>query len=809
MLRNYFKIAFRNLWKHKTFALVNVIGMSVAFTSCLLLFLTAYHELSFDNFHTNKEHLYGLYQQSGKTDKSGMMATPLTPALKKEFPKEMAHISRVMSAGSGIRLGDKEFSKMVRFVDADYLSMFTFPTIKGAGAKTALKDLNDVVISQDAAQDLFGAAEAVGKTVLLRINENWQPFVVSAVVTDFPANSSLMFDVLARFETNPSYTQDKDRWGQNNHVVYVQLADGVEKTQAESMMRSFYKKYFSGTLQNLKRDGGQPDENGDLASLRLLPLSEVHFNTDLGGADAPAVKRSYPYVLLVIAGFIVLIACINFVNLSTARSLTRSREVGMRKVLGALKSQLVLQFWGEALIICALALLLGSLITFAVLPEYKKLFNSSTSLTYFQNPTVILILLSVFLFITLFAGGYPAWFMARFNTIQVLKGKVSLGRTGVLRNVLLVVQFGIATLLMICTLIAWQQITFLRNQPLGYNENQVVSIPVGFGGSNNGRQVLKLLRDRLEQQPQILSVSGSYKNFGRGLDGSSMTSIMGFDYKNRSVSTHWQIVDYDYLKTLDLKLVAGRDFSRAYATDTTTNVIINETMAKSLGEKNPIGVTFMADSAQGMLQVVGVVKDYHHESLKQKIQPNTLIMDQKWPLFYILVKIAPNNIPATMAVLKKEWETVVPNSEFKGSFLDENANRQYRNEEKLSKLFISAAVLAIVLSCMGLFAIAVMVMAQRTKEIGVRKVLGASVASIVTLLSKDFLKLVLVGIVIASPLAWYTMNEWLKEYAYKIDIEWWIFALAGLLAVGIAFLTVSFQSIKAALRNPVRALRSE
>jgi len=810
MLLNYFKIALRNLWKHKTFALVNVVGMSVAFTSCLLLFLTAYHELSFDDFHVNKASLYSVYHQTGLAEKSGMMAAPLTPTLRKEFPQEISRVTRVIGggAGGGIRVGDRQFNKMIRFVDPDFLSMFSFPILKGAGVNTALNNLSSIVISENAARDMFGSADPIGKTISLQINETWRPFVVSAVITDFPDNSSLMFDMLARFEANPTYVESKNNWDQSNHVVYMQLADNVTRAAFEQRLPAFFKKYFAGNLRNLKRDGGQPDENGNLASLRLLPLREVHFNTELGGADAPAIKRSYPYLLLVIAGFIVLIACINFINLSTARSLTRSREVGMRKVLGALKSQLVLQFWGEALIICLAALLVGGILTYFGLPEYKKLFNSSTSLAYFRHPGVLLTLLAVFLFITLVAGGYPAWFMARFNTIQVLKGKLALGKTGTMRNVLLVVQFSIATLLMACTFIAWQQINYLRNRPLGYNEHQVVSIPTGSGV--NGRQALKLFRDRLAQQPRILSVSGSYKNFGRGLDGSSMTSIMGFDYKSRQVATHWQIVDYDYLKTLDLKLISGRDFSRTYATDTLTSVVINEAMAKAMREKDPIGKLLqVGDSTTAPLQVIGVVKDYHHESLKQSIQPNTLIMDQKWPLFYILVKIEPNNVPATMALLKREWESVVPNSTFQGSFLDENANRQYRSEEKLSKLFISAAVLAILLSCMGLFAIAVMVMAQRTKEIGVRKVLGASVASLVALLSVDFLKLVLIGIVIATPIAWYFMDQWLTEYAYKIEIHWWVFALAGLVAIAIAFLTVSFQSIKAALMNPVKSLRSE
>ncbi|GAB3909572.1 ABC transporter permease [Larkinella knui] len=806
MLFNYIKIALRNLWKHKTFALVNVIGMSVAFASCLLLFLAAWSHLTFDNFHANGEQLYMIYQQSGPKEKSATMPAPLTPALRQDLLPEIAHITRVVDGGGAVRYRDQEFEKSIRFVDPDFFEMFSFPLRKGHSL-TVLNSLSSIVISEKTAQSIFGTADPVGKTLSLRVGESWKPFVVSGVVADAPTNSSLKFDMLARFEAYPEYQQNKDQWDNRFHSVFIQVDRKTSQAAFEKRLRPFVAKYFAGNIRNLKRDGGQPDENGDLTSLRLLPLADLHFDTEIGGGNGSPVKRSYPILLLVVAGFIVLIACINFINLSTARSMTRSREVGMRKVLGALKQQLVFQFWGEAFILCLLSLVLGSLLVLGLVSELNNILKTKASLSYLTSPGVLISMGVVFLLITFVAGGYPALFVARLNTIQILKGRVSLGKTGAVRNTLLIVQFAIATFLIACTLIAWQQVTFLRNMPLGFNENQVISIPVG--NSVNGRQVLKLFRDKLAQQPRVLSVTGAYKNFGRGLDGSTVTSIVGFEHKNKVVRSHWQPIDYDYLKTLDIKLLAGRDFSRKYATDTTTSVIINETMAKELGEKNPVGTLLNVNDGEPPLVVIGVVKDYHHESLKKTVQPNTLLMNQEWPIGYVLVKIAPDNVPATMAVLKRAWEDVAPKSEFQGSFLDENTDRQYQSEEQMAKLFITAAGVAIVLSCMGLFAIAIMIMAQRTKEIGVRKVLGASVASIVALLSKDFLKLVLVGIVIASPLAWWLMNQWLQEYAFKIDIEWWVFALAGLLAIVIAFVTVSFHSIKTALMNPVKSLKTE
>ncbi|MGA0559780.1 ABC transporter permease [Larkinella sp. VNQ87] len=806
MVLNYVKIALRNLWKHKTFALVNVIGMSVAFASCLLLFLTAWTQFSFDDFHVNQEHLYLVYDQTGPTNKGATMPAPLAPALRKEFLPEIAHITRMVDGGGAVQYNEKEFDKSIRFVDPDFFDMFSFPLRKG-NPGSVLSSLSNIVVSESTAQAVFGSADPVGKTLLLRLEGNWKPFVVSGIIADAPENSSIKYDILARFEAYPEYQINKDRWDNQFHSVYVQLDKKITEATFEQRLRTFVPKYYDGSIRNLKRDGGQPDENGDLISLRLLPMRDLHFDTEVGGGNVAAVKKSYPVLLLVVAGFIVLIACINFINLSTARSLTRSREVGMRKVLGALKQQLVFQFWGEAFILCLIALLLGSLLAVLLLEQFNAIFRSKSSLSSLFAPGLTVSMVLVFLLITFVAGGYPALFVSRLNTIQILKGKVSLGKTGGVRNTLLIVQFAIATFLIGCTMIAWQQVNFLRNMPLGYNESQVISIPVG--SRLDGRQVLNRFRDKLTQQTRVLSVTGAYKNFGRGLDGSSYTSIVGFDHKNRTIRSHWQPVDYDYLKTLDIKLLAGRDFSRLYATDSTTSVIINETMAKELGEKNPVGTLLNVNDGEPPLQVIGVVKDYHHESLKKAIQPNTLLISHDWPIGYILVKIAPDNVPATMAILKTAWEEVAPKTEFQGSFLDENTDRQYQSEERMSKMFISAASVAILLSCMGLFAIAVMMMAQRTKEIGVRKALGASVGSIVALLSKDFLKLVLVGIVLATPVAWWMMAQWLEEYAFKITIEWWVFALAGLLAVLIAFATVSFQSIKAALMNPVTSLRSE
>ena len=416
-------------------------------------------------------------------------------------------------------------------------------------------------------------------------------------------------------------------------------------------------------------------------------------------------------------------------------------------------------------------------------------------------------LLSIFVcfaLVTLVAGGYPAWAVTRFNTVEVLKGKVKVsGSSGGIRNALIIFQFTMSVLLISCTLIVWTQINYLRSKPLGFNTTQVYSIPIGHEVS--GKRLLKHLRNRLANQPRILSMTGSDVNLGRGLDGSFSKSVLGFEQNGKSLKTNMRTADYDYAKTLDLKLLQGREFSEAYAADTAYSVIINEAMAKQLGVKNPLGVILNTDEKH---KVIGVVQDFHFESLHRQIEAVSFFMNG-FSINYIFVKIAPDHVDETIALLKKTYAELAPKSEFQGSFLDENVNKQYQREERLSKIFFSAATLAIILSCLGLFAIAIMVISQRTKEIGVRKVLGASVFSITALLSADFLKMVGVAIVIASPIAWWIMDKWLTDFAYRTSIQWWVFVVTALLAVGIAIVTISFQAIKAALTNPTSSLRSE
>ncbi len=804
MLRNYIKIAFRNLWKNKSYASINILGLAVAFASAMLLFLTAHFELSFDDFQENKDRIHKVYFKINKPDKERLvtnMPEPMLPSLRADFPTEIKYATRIVDQKTQVILGNKSIDQSINYVDADFLKMFSFKMLKG-NRNTALTDLRNVVLNSEVAEKIFGQEDPMGKIINLNVGGQTQGFVVSGITEKSPENSTIENEIIVRFEADPEYQKMKGRWDAQYHIVYVQLAENVDAEALEKRMKTFTTKYYADEIKQLKSEGAKPDERGEVKSIRLMSLNDEHFNEKMG---AGSISKTYPIALLIICGLIVLIACINFINLSIARSLTRAKEVGMRKALGALKSQVVGQFWGEALLICVLAFLIGCGLAVLLLPEYNALFISHLSLNYFQKPVVVFILFFAFVIITLVAGGYPAWLVARFNTVEVLKGKVkSSSRSGHIRNALIVIQFSIAALMMIGTLVVWNQLNFMRSKPLGFNESQVVSIPVN--GDVSGARILEIMRNKLANQPNVLSLTGSDINLGKGKDGSAYKSVYGFIMDGKEVSTNGRNVDYDFIKTLDMKLLQGRDFSRTFPADRKNSIVINETMVKQLGFKNPIGQHIPLDSSK---TIVGVVADFHFESLKNKIDAITFFLQNDFGIGYILVKIAPNNAVQTMALLEKTYREASPKAQFLGSFLDENTNNQYRKEERISKIFVSAAILAILLSCLGLFAISLMMVQQRFKEIGVRKVLGASVGSVVLLLSKDFLKLVVVAVLLASPVAYYFMDLWLSDFAYRTDIRWWIFVATAVLSLSIALLTVGYQAIRAALMNPVESLKSE
>lgn len=806
MFRNYIKIAFRNLWKDRTFTFLNIIGLTAAFGVAFLLSMYALFELSYDKFHDNNGSIYKVYtdeQTSKGAESSEANPIPFAEALKEEVPG-VEMITRYVTGGTLITYNGNTFRVGSAWADPAFFEIFSFPISEGSKSDP-LSNKSSIVLSQNTASSIFGKEDPIGKTISIQMDGEEVPVTVTAILEDIPAASSMNFGAIFNFKNLPDsyYADNLDNWDAHNHAVYMKLAKDVSISQFEKSTKDFSSLHYADNIANAKRDGAQPNAEGNFRQIKLLPLGDQSFVTIKDGLIS--VSKTLQYIVLGIAFLILFIASINFINMSLAKSAQRLREIGMRKTLGAGKTQLFFQFWGESVLVFIVSVALGGLLAFSLLKPFQTLFETNASFISITNPVIILGALLSILLITLIAGGYPALLMSRLGTLQALKGKLQVSGKNRLRNVLMVVQFSIAIILISGTLVLWEQLDYLRNKDLGFNKEQVISFPLNT--KQDQTNVLQLLRNEFAKNPNILSVTAADNNLGLGRDGTQMRSVLGFDYKNREVSTNMYSVDYDYLKTLDIGLLKGRTFNRNYPSDS-LSVVINEAMVKELGEEDPLNAHFiLGDSIK--YAVIGVVKNFNFDKLNKGVQPLTFFMDGESPMRYAYVKVTPTNLSQTYETVKNVWNTIEPDTQFLGSFLDENIDRTLKKERTMTTMISSGSILAIILSCIGLFAISLLVVSQRQKEIGIRKVVGASVSTITVLLTKDFLKLVGIAFVIATPIAWYATSQWLQNYVYRIDLTLWIFLAAGAIALIIAVLTISFRTIQAALKNPVESLKTE
>ena len=810
MIRNYLLTAWRNLLSNKMNAFINIAGLTVAFTVCILLFLMVHFEFSFDTMHKNGDHLFMVYDVSHTADgdeRSTSMSFPAAPAFKSEVPGIIKTTS-YMWGGQGVRYKGKELEKGILLVDNDFLSMFSFPVISG-NRSTPLAGLGDVVLSRATAEALMGKEDPIGKTIALKVSGVWKDLVVSSVIEDAPENSSIRPYILIRIENHPNYAEQKDNWNNQHHFVFAQTSPAVSRQQVEKAMRSVVKRHNLGDVDYMKLKGYRKDSNGDMFAMKLAPYTGLHFDNEIGFGST--VSKSYLYILVLIAIVVLVIACFNFINLNVARAFTRAREVGVRKTIGAGRGQIFFQLWTESFLLFAFAVILAIGLSMLALKPFNALFVEKLAIGAMMQPMIILSILAGTILVSFLAGGYPAWIVSRFNTVEVLKGKVSVRRSGFVRNGLITFQFVMACLLICSTIVIYRQFEYMRTAPLGYEQESVISIPVK--NSENAQQYISKMRTRLSSQPQILSITGSSANIGIGEDHSQSNTAIGFTYNGRSIQTEMLTVDFDYLETLGIKPLAGRGFSREYATDTSSkvdNVVVTESMAKEFLEKNVVGLSLSSDTSAPNWHIVGVIPDIHLHSMHEKTRPLTFTMaKQTSRLGYILVRTRTPNPLQAMQIVKDAYHAIEPDNATNPSYLSENTSRWYAKEQRLSTIFFSAAAIAVVLSCLGLFAIVSLVIGLRRKEIGVRKVLGASIGGIATLLSKDFVRLVLLACVIATPIGWYFLNGWLQDFVYRISISWWIFPLAGLVALAIALGTISILTIRASLANPVKNLRTE
>lgn len=806
MFKNNLKTAWRSLFKNKFHTTINIFGMLTGFTVGLVLLLMVYSQFGFDSFHQHKDRIYQLYNEfysaKDKTDLGTSFGFPAASVYKAENPA-VEKATRFLYGGDNARINEKEVSLPVYLVDEDFLSIFTFPVVAG-NTTSPLKETTDIVLTETAAKNTFGTVNAVGKTISSKAGGDWHTLTVTAVVKDFPVNSTIKFDALARTELSTSFARDKDNWNNQHHPVFVLLKKNVTEQQALQQFSFVNRKFLADWMDGVKKGGGVADKNGDYFATKMEPLLNLHFSKVTGGP----VQKPQLYTLLAIGLLIILIACFNFININLATVFTRSREIAVRKCLGAGTQNLFAQLWSESFLICLIAFIASLLLvntTVNYIGRFGVRIFSGTETVW--QPGFLLIAIGLLAVVSLIAGGYPSWVMTRLRVTETLKGKLKMNRKSVLRNALIILQFTIACIMISSTYVIYTQFRHLQNADMGINKDYVISVPLF--NVENGRANVERLRQRLYANPGVLSVTGSNINIGMGKDNSQSKSTTGFEYKGKSVSVNMASVDYDYLKTLGLKPIEGRDFEKSRDDDSAYHILLSATAAQQFGEKNMAGMTIITDSTMPAWHIAGVFPDFHLYSLHEERQPLALVLSKNDVIRYCFIKVNPAHALDVMDAVKAEMAVIEPGRDFKGSFIDENINNWYKAEKIMSVMFGVAAVVAIVLSCLGLLAMVLLVVQQRVKEIGVRKVLGAGVQQISFLISREFILLVGIAICIATPISWLLMHQWLEDFPYRVILHWWMFAAVAITAFVITIITIGFNTIKAALQNPVKSLRTE
>lgn len=812
MFRNYFKIALRNLMKYKFISGINLFGLTVGLTCCLLILTYIIHELSYDKYHPNAKNVYRVERtfmnpETGALSlELGSIAPPFAPLLLNDF-KEIKNLTRLLSNGANtpFKYEDKIFNEQnVFFADENLFSIFKVNVVKGNPVK-ALNDPYSVMLTEEMAKKYFGNDDPINKQVRL---DGQFTCKITGVYKAFPSNTHLHPNVLISFNTlrdSAVYGERglRENWGNNSFLTYIELPDHYDPKKLEAQFPAFQNRH-------IPQDGDGKIKPSDYSKLTLKKLTDIHLfsHTDYEAEENGDIKRVY--IFSAIALFILLIACINYMNLSTARSVLRAKEIGVRKVVGARKPELIAQFLSESVLLSWVATILAFGLTFLALPWLNELSGQQLTIQTLLNWKIVVPILLVPFVVGILSGIYPALFLSSFQPIKVLKGFMKVGGANIsFRKVLVIVQFSISIVLIIATAIVFQQLRYMQSKSLGFSKDHIVNLAY-VGGVLNDR--FDAFRNELMSNSSIQSVGRSSRiPSGRLLDAMGSQINNGDSLAPTKADIKYIMADDGFLPTYGLKAVAGRNFTKGFSDS--TSFLINEAAVKVLGLKSPqdaIGKQFAYGMRRG--QVVGVVNDFHFESLHQRILPMTFLLrtgDGAGGYGGLSIKIAGNNVSGALAHIEQVWKKFLPETPFDYTFLDSRFEQLYESEQKQGTIFTVFACIAIFIACLGLLGLSAFAISQRVKEIGIRKVLGADAKNIVGLLSKDFLKLVILAALIAFPVAWLMMNKWLEDFAYRINIPWWIFLVAGIIAAAVAFATISIQAIKAAHANPVKSLRTE
>jgi len=791
MLKNYFKIAFRSLWRHRGFSLLNIVGLAVGMAAFFLIYQYVRFENSYDDFVTKRDRVYRLVtdlKSSAETLHWSSTSMPMAINLKREYP-EIEDIVRLNGQTMLLKRGDVEFpEKWTVFADSGLFRIFDYPLIEGDPA-TALKEPFSVVLSQSTAKKYFGDSDPIGQTMLF--SDSGFNAKVTGVMKDLPENSTIKADLFVSMSTRKRFRDSLDfRWGNFNVTSYLLLKPGAGASALQAQLKPFMQRHLGTTLKAQQQD----------YVLFLERLKDAYWSPRGGFVSG---SKSNVYIFSLIGLFILLIASINFVNLTTARSAERAKEVGIRKVIGAVRFQLTRQFLSESVLLCLIAFVLAGALCEAFLPPFNQLAGKTVSTGAFSRPGQLLVFVGIALGIGLLAGIYPALVLSGFRPIESLKGRFSGGTRGLfLRRGLVIFQFTISIGLIIGTAVVFSQLDYMRSRDLGFNKQQELVI-------DEHNDIHKYaFREEVARLPNVQSTafSGSVPGEGDYSAGSKVENSRG---EMQVADLDLTYVDFGYLEQYGMKLLAGRFFDPHIATDTMEAMMVNEKALELFGYSRPeqaLGRRFDQWGKKGV--IIGVIRNYNFEGLQQEIRPLSICINLG-DCNYLSVKVGTHDLPATIAAIKKRWEGIVADKPFDYFFLDQQFDKHYRAEVRFGRLFINFAVLAIFISCLGLLGLASYSTIQRAKEVGVRRVLGASVAGIVRLLSVEFLQLVVIAFLVATPVAWYLMHRWMENFAYKAGLAWWIFVGAGMVAMVIAFGTISYQAIRAAMVSPVKSLKVE
>ncbi len=790
------------MWKHKGYSLLNILGLATGMAACIVIMLFVYYEKSFDNIHSRN--IFRLnevqkYEGMVKPQNVALSMYPMGPTLKKDYP-EILNFTRISTMGK-VKVWHNEKKLTLQnafYVDSTFLQLFDYELLKG-DRNLVLQKPNSVVLTEENAQKIFGSAEALGRIITIYGGDTTH-FTVTGILANTPKTSHLQFDGL--FSLNTFAKPDlMNNWGGNWLITYLELSKNANLVSLEKQFPAFLKR-------NMKNG------NWKFYELFLQPLKEVHANSMNITHDYQNFQKfdkSYTYTFSIVALIVLLIACVNFMNLSTARSAGRAKEIGIRKASGSGRFQLGMQFLGESVMLCFFSLVLAILFVKLLLSYVNELSQRELEFSVFTNPVLLLSLLAGTLLVGIISGLYPAAYLSSFNASVVLKGAMKNGKRKLsFRNILVVGQFSAAIFLIIATVLTVRQLKYMQKANIGFDKEQVITIPLSVESQKN----YQAIKAELLSKSPVKAVTGSRQKLGNNLHQTGVR--FHGDGPVREMTSSQIVVDPDYLSLYKIPLVAGRDFVKEGDADNGKAYIVNETLAKELLKETPgksfdflIGKNFGFGGMDSAGVIVGISKDFNFNSLHHKIETLCILNQKDWSYNEMSVRINSSKAKQAIANIQSTWKSIAPNEDFEYEFLDDHFAELYRADNTVSEIVGALAGLAIFISCLGLFGLASFSVEQRVKEIGVRKVLGASISEIVHLLSKDFIKLVLVAFLIAAPIAWFVMDKWLQDYAYRIDISLWVFGLSGILAVGIALFTVSFQSIKAALMNPVRSLRSE